>query len=238
MSVKRVLFFILCVGFTLVNAQTESDSAYTYTFKVRNPKMEILVEESDTVMYTDFTNRLHITVKGKNKLNVVTLDGGEISRSGDYFKIKVTEGFECVLAIYVQKPNGKVELGLTKKYKIVRLQQPYTLVDGVKGDSIIARHRLIESNQMYAMMTRFNKTGRLKISSFEMVVYADTGEVKYPSIGDKFSPAMRMYIHNLKPGVPLYFKNIICIMPNGEPRKLNDMTMFVDCTKKYAFTTD
>jgi hypothetical protein len=237
--IKKALTFCICsLSFFFLEAQTESDSAFTYSFKVRNPKMEIVVEESDTVMYTDFTNRLHITVKGKNKLNVVTLLGGEISRSGDYFKVKVTEGFECVLAIYVQKPNGKVELGLTKKYKIVRLQQPYSLVDGVKGDSVIARHRLIESNQMYAMMTRFNKTGRLKISSFEMVVLADTGEVKYPSIGDKFSPAMRMYIHNLKPGVPLSFKNIICIMPNGEPRKLNDMTLFVDCSKKYAFTTD
>jgi hypothetical protein len=39
-------------------------------------------------------------------------------------------------------------------------------------------------------------------------------------------------MQQLKPGVPLNFTQIICQMPNGTPRKLTDMKLFVDCSPR------
>jgi hypothetical protein len=219
-------------------AQDSTENSYTYNFKVRNPQMEIIVEEKDSVMYTDYDNKLRIHVKGKNKLGVVQLEGGEITRNGNIFTVKVKEGKQCLLVVYVKKPNGKMELGLSKKYSIVHLQEPIPMIKGVKSDSIIPRHELLESDFLYAMMTRFNQTTRLKIISFEMQVFMDTTEVYYKSMGDRFTPAMRRHVQSLQPGVPLIFKEIMCLMPNGIPRKLEDMTLFVDCSPRYKFTSD
>jgi hypothetical protein len=200
--------------------------------------MEIIVEQKDTVMYTDHENRLRITIKGKNKLSVVVLEGGEITRHGTNFIAKVKEGDQCILAVYVTKPNGKIELGLSKKIKIVHLVNPIPMIKGVKPDSIIARHELLESDFLYAMMTRFNTTTRLRILSFEMEVFMDTTEVNYKSVGDRFSPEMRRYVQTLQPGVPLNFKQIICLMPNGTPRRLEDMRLFVNCAPRYRSIAD
>jgi GldM C-terminal domain len=216
-------------------AQDTTDVDYSYHFKVRNPKMEIIVEQRDSVMYTDHENKLRITVTGKNKLGAVVLDGGEISRIGNSFIATVKEGTESVLVVYVAKPNGKMELGLTKKYPIVHLSDPMPIIAGVKHDSIIVRANLLEADFLYATMTRFNKTTRIKILSFEMTVFRDTTEVNYKSTGDRFSPEMRRYVQVLQPGIPLNFTQIICLMPNGKPRRLEDMRVFVDCSNKYRF---
>ncbi len=232
------LFNSICCFICSFGFSQDSTESYTYNFKVRNPKMEIFVEENDSVMYTDYENRLRITVKGKNKLGVVTLEGGEISKIGNSFTAKVKEGSECLLVVYIMRPNGKMELGLSKKYPIVHLEDPVPMIKGVKSDSIIARHELLESDFLYAIMRRFNQTFRIKILSFEMDVFMDTTEVNYKSLGDRFSPAMRRYVQTLQPGVPLSFKQIICLMPNGTPRKLKDMRLFVDCSPKYKFTVE
>jgi hypothetical protein len=199
---------------------------------VRNPKTEITIEEKDSVMYTDYDNQLRIRVGGKNKLGPVVIDGGFILRNGNNFTVKVKEGTACVLAVYLLKPNGKIELGLSKSYTIVHLEDPAPLIGGVKSDSIITKHELLEANSMYAKMTRFNKTTTIRILSFEMQVFMDTLEVNYKSMGERFSPEMRRYMQQLKPGVPLKFTEIICQMPNGTPRKLKNMNLFVDCSPR------
>jgi hypothetical protein len=236
---SSIIFFSCCCficnhGFS----QDSSQVGYVYNFTVRNPKMEILVEQKDSVLYTDFENRLRITIKGKNKLSVVVLEGGEITRHGNNFIAKVKEGNQCILAVYVTKPNGKMELGLSKKIKIVHLEAPIPMIKGVKPDSIIAKYELLESDFLYATMTRFNTTTRLQVLSFEMEVFMDTVEVNYKSMGDRFSPEMRRYVQTLQPGVPLNFKQIICLMPNGTPRKLEDMRLFVNCAPRYRSIAD
>jgi len=231
-------FFGICCLICSLGFSQDSTENYTYNFKVRNPKMEITVEENDSVMYTDYENRLRISVKGKNKLGIVMLEGGEITRNDNRFIARVKEGSQCLLVVYVKKPNGKMELGLSKKYSIVHLEDPVPMIKEVKSDSIIARHELLESDFLYAMMTRFNETTRIKILSFEMEVLMDTTEVRYKSMGDRFSPAMRRYVQTLQPGIPLNFKQIICLMPNGTPRKLKDMRLFVDCSPRYKFTVE
>jgi GldM C-terminal domain len=213
----------------------QDTASYSYNFKVRNPKMEILVEQQDSVMYTDHENRLRIHVKGKNKLGAVVLEGGEISKYGNNFVATVKEGTVCVLVVYIIKPNGKIEIGLTKLYPIIHLSDPTPLIGGVKNDSIILRSDLLASDFLYATMTRFNKTSRIKVVSFEIMVFRDTTEVHYTSMGDRFTPEMRRYVQVLQPGIPLNFTEIICLMPNGKPRKLKDMRIFVDCSKKYQF---
>jgi hypothetical protein len=218
--------------YSAVFSQETGDTAYTYTFKVRNPKTEIIVEEKDSVMYTDFDNHLRIRVEGKNKLGPVVLEGGAILRNGNHFIAKLKEGSTCVLAVYLVKPNGKIELGLSKTYTIIRLADPIPFIGGVRPDSIITKHGLLEANSMYATMTRFNKTTLIKILSFEMQVFMDTVEVNYKSTGDHFSPDMRRYMQILQPGVPLNFRQIICLMPNGQARKLRDMRLFVDCSPR------
>lgn len=197
--------------------------------------MEIIVEEKDSVMYTDHENRIRITVIGKNKLGLVMLEGGEIKKYGNSFIATVKEGTECLLVVYVVKPNGKMELGLSKKYPIVHLRDPVPLIGGVSNDSIILRADALETDFLYALMTRFNKTTRIKVLSFEMKVFVDTSEVYYKSMGDRFSPVMRRHVQALQPGMPLNFTQIICLMPNGVPRKLKDMRIFVDCSSKYQF---
>lgn len=234
-SKKFILASIFSVFSLWGFAQDTAVVDYSYNFKVRNPKMEIILEQQDSVMYTDHENKLRITVKGKNKLGAVVLEGGEISRIGNSFIATVKEGIESVLVVYIIKPNGKLELGLSKKYPIVHLSDPMPLIAGVKHDSIIVRSNLLEADFLYAAMTRFNKTTRIKILSFEMTVFRDTTEVNYKSAGDRFSPEMRRYVQVLQPGIPLNFTQIICLMPNGKPRKLMDMRVFVDCSNKYRF---
>jgi hypothetical protein len=235
---RSFIFFSCCFICSSGFSQDSTQVGYVYNFTVRNPKMEILVEQKDSVMYTDYDNRLRITIKGKNKLSVVILEGGDITRNGNNFIAKVKEGNQCILVVYVTKPNGKMELGLSKKIKIVHLADPIPMIKGVKPDSIIARHELLESDFLYATMTRFNQITKLQILSFEMEVFMDTTEVNYKSIGDRFSPEMRRYVQTLQPGVPLNFKQIICLMPNGTPRKLEDMRLFVNCAPRYRSIAD
>jgi len=213
-------------------SQEPADTSRTFTFKVRNPKTEISIEEKDSVMYTDYDNELRIRVEGKNKLGPVVLEGGSILRNGNNFIAKLKEGNECVLVVYLIKPNGKLELGLSKIYSIVHLADPEPLIGGVKSDSIITKHELLEANSIYAKLTRFNKATTIKIVSFQMEILIDTTVVSYKSMGEKFSPDMRRYIQLLKPGIPLNFTQIICMMPNGQPRKLRDMKIFVDCSAR------
>lgn len=230
--VRLTILMIISIAWVSGFSQTEFDSTGTYTFKVNNPKTEIMVEQKDSVMYTDWDNPLRIRVDGKNKLGPVVVDGGSILRNGNNFIVKVKEGNRCVLAVYIQKPNGKIELGLSRTYQIVYLEDPVPLIGGVKPDSIIRKHELLEANGMYAKLTRFKKTTPVKIISFEMQVFMDTLEVNYTSMGERFSPEMRRYMQQLKPGVPLNFTQIICQMPNGAPRRLRDMKLFVDCSPR------
>jgi hypothetical protein len=71
-----------------------------------------------------------------------------------------------------------------------------------------------------------------------MKVFVDTSEVYYKSMGDRFSPVMRRHVQALQPGNPLNFTQIICLMPNGIPRKLKDMRIFVDCSAKYPYAAE
>jgi hypothetical protein len=115
------------------------------------------------------------------------------------------------------------------------LSDPEPYIGGVKSDSIIHKTEALNKDHLYAKMTRFKKTYRLKILHFELPVLVDTSVVVLNSLGDKFSPEMRRYVQRLKPGIPLNFTNIYCVMPNGKARKLKDMLVFVDCTPKHGF---
>lgn len=236
MRFSIVILFALVVQ--LCYCQDTTKVNYTYTFKVRSPKSDIIVHYEDTAIYTDHKNHFKIEVEGKFKLGVVNLEGGKIQQSGNSFIATVNEGTEAVLVVYLLNPNGKMELGLSKTYKIVHLQQPYPVLANVKADSIAHRNDILKNDFLMAKMNRFNKDYNLKVISFKMEVLIDTSIVKLNSVGDRFSPEMRRHVMALKPGIPLNFTDIFCVMPNGTPRRLKDMTIFVDCSKRYDFESD
>ncbi|MBL4624307.1 MAG: hypothetical protein JKY42_04105 [Flavobacteriales bacterium] len=225
--VRQVLTIVFCCWCGCLFAQEDDN---TFVFKVINPVSKVLIEQEDTVLYTDHTNRIRITVSGKNKLGQVQLEGGELRRNNNYFIATVEEGTEAVLVVYVIKPNGNVDLGASKKIPIIHLPDPVPYVGGVKPDSIINRNELLANDKVYVRLERFNTIKPLPVLSFEMLVMKDTLIDTLVAIGKDFTIQMRRYVQTLKPGIPLYFSSIRCKMPDGEIRKLQDMRLFVDCT--------
>ena len=221
---------LLSVIMCLTNVRAQNN---TFTFKVRNPRSEVVVQHRDSVLYTDHNNVLKIKVTGKNKLGPVHLQGGKLRRYRSSFLATVEEGLQAVLTVYVIKPNGELELGLSKIYPIVQLSDPVPHFGGVKSDSIIHRDDLLAKGTMYAKLTRFGGTAILPVVSYDMLIIND-GRVDTLSVnGGKLTIEMRRHIQTLRPGNPLSFMKIKCRMEDGEIRELGDMRLFVDCTPRY-----
>jgi hypothetical protein len=204
----------------------------TYSFKVRNPMSEITIEyeKNDSIFYTDYNNRFVINVSGKNQLGSVILEGGELRKHNNSFIATVKEGTEVVLIVYIVKPNGKMELGSSVKIPIVHLTNPIPYFAGVKPDSIIYKKELLSVNKMHAKLHRFGSTNYLTIVAFDMVILGDAAIDTLSALTGNLTMPMRRNIQSLNPGVPLNFVNIMCRMPSGEIRELDNMQLFVDCS--------
>lgn len=216
-------FLIVCIAPAL-KAQQD-------TFVVKTAKSVITVLPATNILYVNEDNRITIRYKGKYKISKVQLLGGTIDKKNDSnYVLKVTTGVEAVLSVYEKLTNGTERLAMNKKYKIYSRPLPDVTLDGVKCDSVVDKFTVIASGRLYARSKYTREKYTIKSFTMEM---PGGGKDTLNAEGNQMTQDMKIAVDKMPKGQGgmLIFRNIVCIMPNGEERKLATFRVYLSEVK-------
>ncbi len=215
-----VAAFLTAAGVQQARAQQD-------TFVVKTAKSVITVLPATNILYTNEDNRITIRYKSKHKMTKVQLLGGTVDKKTDStFVLKVTTGVEAILSVYEKPANGAERLAMNKKYKIYSRPLPDITIDGVKCDSVVDKFTVIASGRLYAR-SKYTRDKYI-IKSFTMEMPGG-GKDTLNAEGNQMTQDMKIAVDKMPKGQGgmLIFRNIICIMPNGEERKLPTFRVYL-----------
>jgi hypothetical protein len=201
------------------------------TFNLKSPKTFYTIFPSDTILLYGKPNEIKLRVSGnKKKSYSLCITNGTISGSDSSYVIHVSSGLQALLVITEKQPDGSRKEVLNKRYYIKRIPEPYVLVCGVKGDSVISSNKLFRDDLLWAYSPHHNK--KLKVVSFQAVLPNGESVDTLNSDVNHFTLDMRRDITKLKPGDIVYFNNIICEMPDGEKKMLKPIQIYIEDENK------
>lgn len=226
-KIQVVILFIVFAGIVL-----GQDSVYV--FKVSKPKSHINITPNDSVLIKGKRYLFNVWVsEGKSVISKIKADSLIISRvNKTQFSVYVpknTRADRTALQVYEKKENGTVVLAELKKYGLQSPPKPVIFVGGVKADSVIDKKHLYE----YAELEARYEGWRVPVLSFELSTFSDGVEQKFVSENNKLTVAMKHYIQRLEPGKVLYFKDVKCLLPNGDTEIVERIRLFFDETNLY-----
>ena len=199
-------------------------------FKVRNPQMELSVP-GDSILWMGKANQIKIRISGAHKIGAVVLDNGRISGSDSSYVAYVNKGGSALLSIYERKSDSTLKLCFTKLYTIKKIPDPVVLVCGIGNDSVANKLDLVYKNKITALWKDYKMD--LPVVSFKMISFRNDLADTLVSHSDEFTIEMRNRIHQMQEGSMLYIVDAVCVMPDGDKKKLAPVEVYIAETNKY-----
>ena len=176
----------------------------TLTFKVRDAEMKVSVHPSDSILWTEQANPIHIRIKGGKKLGGVFVKGAS--------------------------KTGSKAVCFTKKYWIKKCSQPIIKICGVVKDSVLDLWDFHIRNSITAYLPE--KKIYIPVLSFAMVCNGTGGNDTLVGYGNKFNLTMREKLFRMKPGSTLTVCDIEVMYPGGRKKIIPPVQVFLAETGK------
>lgn len=227
-----ICLFIITGPYLRLHAQSV-DTTKVYDFHVSN-RVNGAVEliRKDSVLYTNYDNYIEIKADKGVKLGLISVNGAQLKRFKNSLVIRVESRESVLLTVFQIKPDGSQSIVYAENIKVVELEAPYITVSGVKNDSIVNRRDLLADGRLIAHQTLFGQYQRFYVSGFNLGVYQNGKLILMSSKNNKLTPVMRETIKGLKPGIPLQFSRIRCVMKDGKIQELDPIRIFLDQRSK------
>lgn len=205
-----------------------------YVIKIKKPSSSLYVSYSDSFLIKGEAYLFTIDIEnGKKKIASVSSDSIYVSRvNGNKYLIKVPRKSRIgvgAINVQVRNEDGSVELYEVLTYRILEPIMPEIFVGNIKADSLIDKRYLYD----YAQLKAFYKGVPVQILSFDFCTYQASEMVTLHSPNSKLTLGMKQYIQRMPPGSMIYFRNIVCLLPNGKTETVDSIRLFFDVTNKY-----
>lgn len=205
-----------------------------YTIKIKKPNSSLIVSYTDSFLVKGETYFFTIDIeKGKKKIASVYSDSIYVSRvNGNTYMVKVARNSSIgvgAINVQVRNEDGSAELYEVLTYRVLDPIMPEIFVGNIKADSLIDKRYLYD----YAQLRAFYKGVPVQILSFEFCSFQSGEMVTFQSPNSKLTVGMKHFIQRMPPGSMIYFKNIVCLLPNGKTETVDSIRLFFDETNKY-----
>lgn len=231
----RIIFTLIAICMFPIFSVGQVGINSTVTFTVKAIETDIAVWPADSIMWGDSTKQITVTSEGY-EIEKVVLKGGKIGHQGQYYYCKPDTGESVILEVYVKHPSGETRLGFVKPYEVKRIPDPTIYVCGVRADSTIDKHQLLEFNQITGTIKGFEHIP-VRVQKFDFIIFSGTEADTMHAATDRFTIQMRRKMHTLIPGQIISFENIICQGPGGKSWAILPIELFVDESNKFKTGT-
>lgn len=206
----------------------ELDFADDYT--VGEPSATLSNTELN-VMYRGYDNKFSISVPGVSSDKVrVSVNGGSVSRSGNLYIIRPSEGAKEATISVQAELDGRVQSMGSQNYRIMPLPKPGAyFANGERlydGGNVPINALKNPSNKVVASFGQ-DALLDLKYSIVSFKMQDQNGQL-YPSSNDKFTSAQLDRIGKMKQGQPVNLVDIKAKGPDGKVVTLRNVAMTVN----------
>ena len=206
-----------------LQAQSETQKKPGHELSISNFKMNVL--------YVGVDNPLQIVVTGINDKDVhVTLDGpGTITRDTTFphfYNAYVTATGKCEIRVSA-KINGQITDIGSRQFRLKNIPDAVPMTTGQMEGGAVSAERMKTQAGLTCMLKGFDFDCRLHIDKYTMVFISEGKIYKTQSTGPAFTPLMKQYLNQAKPGDAFFFEDITVIGPANQLQKLSQLSFYI-----------
>lgn len=181
------------------------------------------------ILYKGVSNPVDISIHGVYHDEIeVHISNGTIRKSSQGYTVQVEKGNTTKISCLVKMPDGRQKMMGPKEFRIKRLPNPTpSFGSKTSSDSTIPKSTLVRAKGIRAVMENFDFDVKIVVTSFDMSFLSGIDKTKYSSPSNRITSEMLVSMNNSKKGDYIFIENIIAQLPNGETRKLANITLKV-----------
>lgn len=195
------------------------------------PKTAVVSPTMMNVMYIGLDNPIDISVPGVAQSDIsAALNGsGNLAKgtNGSYVAKVTTIG--PVSVIVKAKINGREMVMGEQKFRVKRIPDPITTLDGIYKGGKIKLAQLRNSKGVIAMLENFDWGANFKVESYEFRYRKKTNDIAMvDNIGPLYNEKIKNMINKqVAPGETVFIDEIVARGPAGDRRKINPVAFEV-----------
>lgn len=205
-----------------------------YVIKVKKPTSTLFVSHTDSFLIKGKTYLFTLRIEnGKKRITHVLSDSIYISKIGvNQYVVKVARNARIskgIIRVHVKNEDGTKALYELLSYNIIEPEMPEIFVGNIKADSVIDKRYLYD----YAKLHAYYKGKPVRILSFNFCTVKGGKMTTLSSENSSLTVAMKQLVQRLNPGSVIFFKEVVCLLPDGTTETVKSIRLFFDETNKY-----